>query len=614
MTAKQGADFLREKLKTVSKRPGVYRMLDENGTVLYVGKAKNLKHRLTNYTQENRLSYRIRQMVSRVRDLITVETAGESEAFLLEAELIKQFHPYYNILLKDDKSYPYILLTKEKYPRLTKYRGERKKDGTYFGPFDSGGAVNETIKTLQKIFGVRSCTNAYFNARKRPCLLYQIKRCTGPCCGCIGEGDYQALADEVRAFMAGKSSALQEQLKAQMQAFSAEQAFEKAAAVRDKILALNHIQGTGTPQSAEPTDTVAIVREGRQTCVQVFFHRPNLSGNWHQVMKDFNSEDLPALLLQIYDKASAPHVVCLSEEVEDRAAFETALSQMAGRKVSVLAPPFRLARRVWMNEALQNATQTLRQEMDKEAVAAESWNALKKLLGVEKLEKVEVYDNSHIQGTAAVGAMIAATEKGFQKNLYRRFNIENANTNDDFGMMREVLTRRLKRGQKENDLPDLMILDGGKGQMSQVLEVFKQEGISGVRILAMAKGAGQHDKGLETLFLDNAPRAPIYPDHKSDLMFLLQRLRDEAHRFAIGSHRAKRSRQMFHETLLEIEGIGAKRKKDLMAHFGSVRAISGASLAQLMQVKGFNEKNAKKVYTFFHGYDIMPNIGGENGK
>lgn len=601
MKHKIGADFLREKIKTVSSRPGVYRMLDEAGKVLYVGKAKNLKHRLTNYTQENRLSYRIRQMVSKVHDLITVETAGESEAFLLEAELIKQFHPYYNILLKDDKSYPYILLTKEKYPRLCKYRGDRKKDGTYFGPFDSGLSVNNTIKSLQKIFGIRSCSNTYFAARKRPCLLYQIKRCAGPCCGCVSDEEYNKIANEVRAFMTGKSAHLQEQLTKEMQELSKVQEFEKAAAVRDKILALNHIQGTGTLQSSEPTDTVALVTEGAYTCLQIFFHRPNLSGNIYQIMKDFNVEELSTLLLQIYDKATPPTVVCVSEEMEDSSVLAMALSQMAGKKVEVLHPPFRLARRQWIQEAIQNATQTLRQNMDKEAVAHENWQALKELLGVSTLNKIEVYDNSHIQGSAAVGAMIVATEQGFQKNLYRRFNIEKEQTNDDFGMMREVLTRRLKRGIKENDLPDVIILDGGKGQMSQVLDVFHQMGVNGIRVLAMAKGAGQHDKGLETLFLDTAPTTPIIPDHRSQLMFLLQRLRDEAHRFAIGSHRAKRSREMFHETLLDIEGIGAKRKKDLMTHFGSVRAISGASMMQLMQVPGFNEKIAKKVYTFFHG-------------
>jgi len=601
MTRKIGADFLRERLKTVSARPGVYRMLDEAGKVLYVGKAKNLKHRLTNYVQEKRLSYRIRQMVSKVHDLIVVETAGESEAFLLEAELIKQFRPYYNILLKDDKSYPYILLTKEKYPRLCKYRGDRKKDGTYFGPFDSGLSVNNTIKSLQKIFGIRSCTNTYFNGRKRPCLLYQIKRCTGPCCGCVSDAKYAEIANQVRSFMMGKSTHLQEELTKEMQSLSKNQEFEKAAAVRDKIWALNHIQGTGSLQSSDATDTVAVVTEGVYTCVQIFFHRPNLSGNIYQIIQDFNVEELPTLLLQIYDKTTPPVVVCLSEKLEDRKGFEEALSKMANKKVYVGCPPFRLARRQWMNEALQNATQTLHQNMNKEAVAHENWKALKDLFHADKLDKVEVYDNSHIQGSAAVGAMIVATEQGFQKNMYRRFNIEQEQTNDDFGMMREVLTRRLKRGLKENDLPDAIILDGGKGQMSRVLKVFETMGVSGVRVLAIAKGAGQHDKGLETLFLDDAPTTPIVPDHKSALMFLLQRLRDEAHRFAVGSHRAKRSREMFHETLLDIEGIGAKRKKELMAHFGSVRAISGASMMQLMQVDGFNEKIAKKIYTFFHG-------------
>ena len=601
MKTKKGSDYLKEKVKNISERPGVYRMLDEDGKVLYVGKAKNLKHRLTNYTQEKRLSYRIRQMVSKVHDLIVVETAGESEAFLLEAELIKQFHPYYNILLKDDKSYPYILLTKETYPRLCKYRGDRKKDGTYFGPFDSGAAVNDTIKSLQKIFGIRSCSNSYFGARKRPCLLYQIKRCAAPCCQCIEEADYTKIADHVRDFMKGKSSALQKELTLQMQSLSKAQEFEKAAVVRDKIFALNHIQSTSAIQSTETIDTVAVVTQGDYACIQLFFHRPNLSGNIYQVIKDFNLEDLPTFLLQVYDKTTPPNVVCLSEKIEDVSAFEEALSKMAGKKVSIAFPPFRLARRQWMKDALQNAAQTLRQNMDKAVIAHDSWDELRKLLNMEKLTKVEVFDNSHIQGASAVGAMIVATEQGFQKNLYRRFNIEQAQTNDDFGMMREVLMRRLKRGLKENDLPDLMILDGGKGQMKKALEILNEMNITSVRVLAMAKGAGQHDKGLETLFMDVAPTTPIIPDHKSQLMFLLQRLRDEAHRFAIGSHRLKRSKEMFHETLLEIEGIGSKRKKDLMSYFGSVRAISGASVAQLMLVNGFNEKIAKKVYTFFHG-------------
>ena len=601
MTDKVGVDFLREKIKYVSSRPGVYRMLDDAGVVLYVGKAKNLKKRLTNYVQDNRLSYRIRQMVSQVHDLITIETAGESEAFLLEAQLIKQFRPYYNILLKDDKSYPYILLTKEQYPRLCKYRGECKKNGTYFGPFDSGLAVNNTIKSLQKIFGIRSCANTYFNGRKRPCLLYQIKRCVAPCCGKISEKDYVEIATQVRQFMLCKSTHLQNELAREMQHYSNNQEFEKAALVRDKIFALNHIQGTGSMQSVEATDTVAVVTEGDLTCVQIFFHRPNLSGNVYQIVKDFNLDDLPNLLLQIYDKTMPPQVVCLSEKIEGRLEFEKALSKLAEKKVYVLCPPFRLARRKWMQEALQNAAETLRQNVDKNKVAQENWQALQEFLALDKLDKVEVYDNSHMQGTAAVGAMVVATAKGFQKNLYRRFNIEKSKTNDDFGMMREVLMRRFKRGLNEQDLPDAIILDGGKGQMSQVLQVLHQLNVLGVRVLAMAKGAGQHDKGLETLFLDTAPTTPVVPDRKSQLMFLLQRLRDEAHRFAIGTHRAKRGHQLFHETLLDIEGVGVKRKKELMAYFGSVRAISGASIEQLKQVPNFNEKIAKKVYTFFHG-------------
>lgn len=593
-----GAQFLKSKLSHISHHPGVYRMLDENGIVLYVGKAKDLRKRLTNYTQENRLSYRIQQMVHRVHDLITIETAGEAEAFLLEAELIKQFRPYYNILLKDDKSYPYILLTKEQFPRLVKYRGPRNKEGTYFGPFDSGFAVNNTIKELQKIFQIRSCTNTYFAQRKRPCLLYQIKRCSGPCCGCISVEQYAKSAKQVSEFMQGKSSTLQMQLTKMMQAYSAQEEFEKAAAVRDKIVALNHVQGTLQTELKQETDVIALAEKNGVTCLQVFFHRNKLSSNIFQIISDFHVEDLDAFLMQIYDKISPPEVICLSEKVST--VLANALHKLTGKKVQIQCPPFRGVKRQLMKQALRNAEQTLDQSLQKEKINIDVWGELQKLLGIQKLQKIEVYDNSHIQGTSAVGAMIAATIAGFDKNLYRRFNINLAETNNDFGMMQEVLTRRLKRGLKENDLPDAIILDGGKGQLSEVLKVMDEMGVDSIKVMAMAKGAGQHDKGLETLFLSDNPTTPIVPDHKSQLMFLLQRLRDEAHRYAIGSHRQKRAKAFLHSSLDDIEGIGAKRKKLLLAHFGSVRAISGASLEGLKKVAGLDEKIAKKVYTFFH--------------
>ena len=593
-----GTDFLKSQLANISHHPGVYRMLDEKGAVLYVGKAKDLQKRLTSYTQENRLSYRIRQMVSRVHDLITIETAGEAEAFLLEAELIKQFRPYYNILLKDDKSYPYILLTKEQFPRLTKYRGTRNKDGVYFGPFDSGLAVNNTIKELQKIFQIRSCTNTYFANRSRPCLLYQIKRCSGPCCGCIGAERYAQAARQVAEFMQGKSNALQVQLTKSMQEYSKKEEFEKAAAIRDKIVALNHIQGTLQTELKQDTDIVAVVQKNGVACVQVFFHRNKLSSNIFQIIPDFHEGDLDAFLMQLYDKIVPPSIVCVSEKVSD--ALADALFKLSGKKVKIQSSSFRGTKQQLMKQALCNASQTLIQSAQKEKMDMNVWSQLQNLLGLKQLHKIEVYDNSHIQGASAVGAMIAATPEGFDKKLYRRFNINLAETNNDFGMMYEVLSRRLKRGLKENDLPDAIILDGGKGQLSQSLKVLKELSIDSVKILAMAKGAGQHDKGLETLFISDNPTTPIILDYKSKLMFLLQRLRDEAHRYAIGSHRQKRAKAFLHNTLDDIEGIGIKRKKLLLTHFGSVRAISGASLEALKKVPGLDAKIAKKVYTFFH--------------
>ena len=593
-----GIDFLKSQLVHISHRPGVYRMLDGKGIVLYVGKAKDLRKRLTSYTQENRLSYRIQQMVSQVHDLITIETAGEAEAFLLEAELIKQFHPYYNILLKDDKSYPYILLTTEQFPRLTKYRGARNKEGVYFGPFDSGFAVNNTIKELQKIFQIRSCTNAYFSHRVRPCLLYQIKRCSGPCCGCISVEQYSQSANQVTEFMQGKSNTLQTQLTKNMQEYSKNEEFEKAAIVRDKIVALNHIQGTLQSELKQEMDVVAVATKNGSTCVQVFFHRTKLSSNIFQIIPDFHEGDLEAFLMQIYDKISPPDVICSSEKLSD--ALAAALFKLTEKKVKIQLPPFRGIRNQLMKQALVNAEQTLNQSLQKEKIGVDVWQQLQSLLGLKRLNKIEVYDNSHIQGTSAVGAMIVATIDGFDKKLYRRFNINLAETNDDFGMMYEVLFRRLKRGLKENDLPDAIVLDGGKGQLSQVLKVMDKLDIHSIKVLAMAKGAGQHDKGLETLFVSDNPTNPIVPDHKSQLMFLLQRLRDEAHRYAIGSHRQKRAKSFLHSTLDDIEGIGTKRKKLLLTHFGSVRAISGASLEALKKVAGLDEKIAKKVYTFFH--------------
>ena len=597
-----GHEIIKAKIKTFSHKAGVYRMLDADGKVLYVGKAKDLVHRLTNYTRPEKLSFRIREMVAHVADVAVIETAGETEAFLLENELIKQYHPYYNILLKDDKSYPYIALSKCTFPRLFKYRGNRQKGYDYFGPFDSGDSVNRTLLELQKLFGLRSCKDSYFANRTRPCLMYQIKRCSAPCCGKITPEEYQKSADQARAFLTQKSYAIQKNLQAQMMQFSQNQEYEKAAILRDKIAALNRIQGTSQMLPSTDTDTIAYAFAHDTLALHVFFHRTDrLTGHQEYLLHHVDESDLPdtlsSLILQLYIQVPPPEMVCLSWKSDQGLA--EALRTLAGHSVQLSKPPFRGIRHDWMEQASLSAKRSLNTQENKE----KTWKEFARLLGLENLKRVDIFDNSHLQGTNAVGAIISASPQGFLKNFYRRYNVPQELAGDDFGMMRYVLKRRLQRARNDGVLPDALLLDGGKGQLSSVMQVLEELKIN-LKVLAMAKGAGQHDKGLEIFYLNADPNTPIHLDLKGDLIHLLQRLRDEAHRFAIGSHRAKREKNLFHERLEDIEDIGPKRRKMLMLHFGSVRAISGASLEQIKNVPGFNEKIAKKVYTFFHNSAI----------
>lgn len=598
---KIGVSFLIQRLSHISARPGVYRMLSKHNTVLYVGKAKNLKKRLTNYTHLDKLSIRIRQMVEQVADLIVIETAGETEALLLENDLIKQFHPYYNILLKDDKSFPSILITADETPRIQKYRGNRKTKGDYFGPFASGLAVSNTLREIQKVFGLRTCSNSYFAARSRPCLLYQIGRCAGPCCDCISRDEYRRRVTQVKAFLRGEKIPLQNELVAQMTELATQQRYEEAAQVRDKIQFLNQVQSTDAEISMGDTDIVALYSEGDKACIQVFFYRAGkAAGNTFYIVPGDTEEGadlLASFLLQFYDNLPPPKHIYVSHTVAE--GTQTALSERHQKNIKITTPPFKGMRKKLMDQALINAQTTYRTEVNTQEANTATWDELQRLLGISELNKVEIYDNSHIQGASAVGAMVVATKEGFQKNLYRRFNIDGTRTktNDDFGMMREVLHRRLTRGLAQNDLPSAMIIDGGKGQLSSVRQIFDELGIQNVALMGVAKGE-KRNAGKETLFFSNG--GEVHLDEKSALQHLIQRLRDEAHRFAIGSHRQKRAKNMFHETLLDIEGIGAKRKKDLMIHFGSPREVAGASVAQLMRVPGINEKIAKKIYTFYH--------------
>ncbi|MBQ7412686.1 MAG: excinuclease ABC subunit UvrC, partial [Alphaproteobacteria bacterium] len=588
----------------VSERSGVYRMLNNAGKVLYVGKAKNLKKRLTNYTRLDQLSTRIRQMVSEVADVITIETASEADALILENNLIKQFHPYYNILLKDDKSYPYILITHEDIPRLMKYRGNHSIKGNYFGPFTSGTAVNQTVKELQKIFGLRTCNNTYFNNRTRPCLMYQIGRCCGPCVNKTSGEDYRQRVKQTIDFMHGENIFLQENLIRQMQQLSAHEEYEQAALVRDKLMALNRIQNTDSETALYHTDIVACYRQNDTACVQIFFYRSgHAGGNVVHFLEHLSDSDWPdtlaTFLMQFYDKVPPPNQILTAELIP--AELADALSRKSEHPVHISditrGPKLKLIR-----QAQQNAEQAYHQHIQEYGIQSEVWDQLRQLLKIPVLDKIEVYDNSHIQGAFAVGAMIAATVDGFQKKLYRRFNIDGtkAKTNDDFGMMKEVLMRRLSRGLIEHDLPSALLIDGGKGQLSSVMEIMHEMKIDSIAVLAIAKGE-KRNAGLETFYLGTDPNTPIHLDLKGDLIHLLQRLRDEAHRFAIGTHRAKRAKNMLHESLTDIEEIGTKRKKALMLYFGSAREIAGASVDQLRRVPGISEKIAKKVYTFYHG-------------
>lgn len=604
-TQEIGVEVIIRRVRQVSARSGVYRMISANGTVLYVGKAKNLKKRLTNYTHLDKLSVRIRQMVEQVADVITIETAGETEALILESDLIKQYRPYYNILLKDDKSFPYILITADDTPRLQKYRGAKNIKGDYFGPFPSGLAVNKTITELQKVFGLRTCTDTYFKHRSRPCLLYQIGRCLGPCCDCVPKEEYLYNVSQAKSFLRGERIKMQDDLIQKMHRLSGEMRYEEAAAVRDKIQFLNQIQSTDAQTGIGEADIIALYRQNDTACIQIFFYRSDkASGNTFYMLRNVEdlseSDILGTFLLQFYDTLPPAKNILLSHETQPQIA--TVLSQKHERSVNLLSPPFKSIRKKLVEQALNNAQTTFDEQILSEKISLKTWEELANLLGKKNLGVVEIYDNSHIQGAYAVGAMVAATQKGFQKNLYRRFNIDGsiAKTNDDFGMMREVLHRRLTRGLIENNLPDAMIIDGGKGQLSSAMEIFTSLGITTVALMAVAKGE-KRNAGKETLFLSTNPTEPIRLDEKGQLQHLIQRLRDEAHRFAIGSHRQKRAKNMFHETLKDIDGIGDKRKKDLMIYFGSVREIAGASVAKLMRVPGISEKIAKKIYTFYHG-------------
>jgi excinuclease ABC subunit C len=623
--------------KLAPPSPGVYRMIDAKGDVLYVGKAKNIRKRIIAYARPTGYDPRIERMIAATAALEFVSTATETEALLLEANLIKRLRPRFNVLLRDDKSFPYILITADHWaPQILKHRGARSRDGNYFGPFASVWAVNRTITALQRAFLLRSCSDAFFESRTRPCLLYQIKRCSGPCTREIDFAEYGKLVREANAFLSGKSQAVKDELAAEMEKASAALEFERAAIYRDRLAALSAVQSHQgiNPRGVEEADVFAVHQAGGFSCVEVFFFRTGQNwGNRAYFPKADRSlsagEVLSAFLAQFYDDKPSPRCILVSHEIEERALLAEALSTKSGHKVEVSVPQ-RGERKELVDHALANAREALARKLAESSSQRKLLELVAEVFALPRPpRRIEVYDNSHIQGSNAVGAMVVAGPEGFQKNQYRKFNIRAADLvpGDDFGMMREVLNRRFKRlmneaprpmpgasdpgaqagepidvaggpdDEAESPWPDLVIIDGGRGQLSAAQETLTALGIIDVPLVAVAKGADR-DAGMETFFLPG--RDPFKLKPRDPLLYFIERLRDEAHRFAVGSHRIRRRRDIREAGLQEIPGIGPTRKRALLHHFGTLKAIERAAPADLAKVPGISAETARKIYDFFH--------------
>ncbi|HEY8591375.1 MAG TPA: excinuclease ABC subunit UvrC [Sphingomicrobium sp.] len=608
----QGVAAIREVLKTLPRRPGVYRMQDARGDVLYVGKARALRNRVTNYTQVNKLPKRLQRMVAQTRSMTIVTTRTEAEALLLEAQLIKRFRPAYNVLLRDDKSFPFILLREDHaFPRVQKHRGARRIKGQYYGPFASAGSVTRTLNALQKLFLLRSCSDSYFENRSRPCLLYQIKRCSAPCVGRIGVQDYDELVDDAKAFLAGKSTGVQARLSKQMAEAAERHDYELAAVYRDRLRALTYIQGSQTvhAEGLGDADIFALACKGGTVSIQAFFIRGGQ--NWgHRAFFPAHTSDVPeadvlsSFLVQFYEDMPPPKRILVDRELADRELLEEALAERAGYKVA-LEVPQRGPRRKLMEQATRNAEEALDRRLAETTTQGKILRELADTFELAEVPKrIEVYDNSHIQGTNATGAMVVAGPEGFRKNSYRKFNIKSAQTNDDFAMMREVLERRFGRLEKEDpdrqsgEWPDLVLIDGGKGQLSAVCEAMEDMGVHDVPVVGVAKGPHHGREGREVFHLPGGREITLPVN--SALLFYLQRLRDEAHRFAIGTHRAKRAKSLTTSTLDEVPGIGPTRKRALLMHFGTARAVKGAALEDLEKAPGISKATARQLFDYFH--------------
>ena len=595
----KGLGILKKHINVAPEKPGVYRMIDENEKVLYVGKAKNIKKRIVAYSHINKLPVRLQRMVSEINRMEFIIVENEAKALLLENELIKKLEPKYNILLKDDKTFPHLVIDVESdFPALRKYRGKRNNKSKYFGPFASVLAVNNVLDTVQKAFLLRSCQDYVFHNRERPCLQYQIKRCSAPCVGKISREDYHKLVQEAVDFLDGKNTKIQEELSQKMQEASDNLEFEKAVVLRDRIRALTNVQNGTMVEYANinSCDLVALARKGNMVCIQVFFIRSGQNcGNVpyfpKQIQDAEDGEILEAFLSGFYGEHIPPKEIVVSMELENKEFLEEALSThintyQKGAKAKLL------------QNALNNAYASIDRKVAMEASVKANLEEMAKVFELPCLPKrIEIYDNSHIQGSYAIGAMVVATPDGFDKKSYRTFNIKNPDiTNDDFAMMKEVLTRRFERMSNENR-PDVILLDGGLGQLHAVHEALKNYDLSGIAIIAISKGP---DRNAGKEFYHQVGKESFALPYQSAIAFYLQNLRDEAHRFAIGTHRKKRAKSITKSRLDEVEGIGAKRKRDLLNHFGSVEAISQALPKDIEKVEGISKKTAEKIYNYFH--------------
>ena len=608
-----GVATIRRVVKTLPMKPGVYRMLDASGDVLYVGKARTLKQRVTNYTQVTRLPRRLQRMVAQTRAMEIVTTNSEAEALLLEAQLIKRYRPAYNVLLRDDKSFPFILLREDHdFPRISKHRGARAAKGSYYGPFASAGAVNATLNALQKVFLLRSCTDSFFANRSRPCLLYQIKRCSAPCVGRIDDVGYAELVEDAKGFLSGRTQEAQKKLAEAMQSAAEAMDFETAAVLRDRLKALTFIQGSQAINAEGATseaDVIAMATDGGAMCVQIFFirggqnwgHRSFFPGHTEGVDE---AEVLQSFLAQLYEELPPPRELLLDRTLPEAELLALALSVKAGRKVSLRHAQRGPARKL-VEQAQRNAEEAIQR---RRAETTTQGKLLRELAEIFELDappaRIEIYDNSHIQGTNALGAMVVAGPDGFQKGQYRKFNMkdESITPGDDFAMMKAMLHRRFARLEAEDPdresgtWPDLCLIDGGKGQVSAVMSALAELGVD-VPIVGVAKGPDRN-AGRETFYLPSGREFTLPPN--APVMFFLQRLRDEAHRFAIGAHRAKRAKSITQSPLDEVPGIGPARKKALLMHFGTSRAVKGATLEDLERAPGISSQMALAIWQHFH--------------